>query len=83
MTEDFLIKDLRRMPGLFRRWELPSLFQLRRLYRIEDAGEHTDGTPLLALYTDAPVTDADPNAPRSSPRGRDSRVSQSAAREGV
>lgn len=40
----------KRIPGLFRRWELPEVCQPDRRYQIEDAGSHADGTPLLALY---------------------------------
>ena len=46
-----LSEDLKRIPGLFRRWELPEIFEANRDYHIEDAGVHADGTPLLALYT--------------------------------
>lgn len=41
---------LRRIPGLFRKWELPDIFETRRNYQIEEAGEHADGTPLFALF---------------------------------
>jgi len=44
-------EDLKRIPGLFRRWELPEIFEANRDYHIEDAGVHADGTPLVALYT--------------------------------
>ena len=44
-------EDLKRMPGLFRRWELPGIFEANRDYHVEDAGMHADGTPLVALYT--------------------------------
>jgi hypothetical protein len=42
--------DLKRIPGLFRRWELPEIFEASRDYHIEDAGVHADGTPLVALF---------------------------------
>jgi hypothetical protein len=42
--------DLKRIPGLFRRWELPEIFEANRDYHIEDAGVHADGTSLVALY---------------------------------
>ena len=44
-------EDLKRIPGLFRRWELSEIFEANRDYHVEDAGMHADGTPLLALYT--------------------------------
>lgn len=43
-------EQLRRIPGLFRKWELPDLFEAQRHYQIEEAGEHADGTPLFALF---------------------------------
>ena len=43
-------EDMKRIPGLFRRWELPEIFEPHRRYHIEEAGAHIDGTPLLALY---------------------------------
>lgn len=46
-----LSEDLKRIPGLFRRWELPGIFEANRDYHVEDAGMHADGTPLVALYT--------------------------------
>ena len=42
--------DLKRLPGLYRRWELTEVFVPNRFYRIENAGTHADGTPLLAVY---------------------------------
>lgn len=48
---DTLSEDLTRIPGLFRRWELPEIFEPNRDYHIEDAGAHADGTPLVALYS--------------------------------
>lgn len=45
--------DLRRLPGLYRRWELTEVFEPNRFYRIEGAGTHADGTPLLAVYVDS------------------------------
>jgi hypothetical protein len=47
---DIPSEDLKRIPGLFRRWELPEIFEANRDYHIEDAGVHADGTPLIALY---------------------------------
>ena len=40
----------RRLPGLYRRWELAELLHARQDYRLEDAGETIDGTPLVAVY---------------------------------
>lgn len=47
-------KDLTRIPGLYRRWELPEVLCGHLTYRIEKAGAHEDGTPLVAIYADAP-----------------------------
>lgn len=49
-------EGLRRLPGLYRRWELLEVFEPRRKYQIEDAGVHADGTPLLAIYVSDPVS---------------------------
>lgn len=43
--------DLARVPGLYRRWEFSDVLETRRTYRLEDAGAHADGTPLVAIYT--------------------------------
>jgi hypothetical protein len=48
-----LSADLTRIPGLYRRWELPEILKNQRAYRIENAGAHQDGTPLVAIYADA------------------------------
>ena len=48
-----LSADLKRIPGLYRRWELPEILKSQRAYRIENAGSHQDGTPLVAVYADA------------------------------
>ena len=50
---DLLTADLKRVPGLYRRWELPEILKNQRAYRIENAGSHQDGTPLVAVYADA------------------------------
>ena len=47
---DSSTEQLRRIPGLFRKWELPDVFEAQRNYQIEEAGEHADGTPLFALF---------------------------------
>ena len=57
---DLLSADLKRVPGLYRRWELPEILKNQRAYRIENAGAHQDGTPLVAVYADA---DADTGQP--------------------
>ena len=49
--------DLKRIPGLYRRWELTEVFEAHRNYQIEDAGTHADGTPLLAIFVSDPVPD--------------------------
>lgn len=41
---------LRRLPGLFRRWELAQVIEPGVDYRVEDAGMAADGTPLYAVY---------------------------------
>lgn len=45
--------ELVHIPGLYRRWELPEVLRNHRTYRIEKAGTHEDGTPLVAIYADA------------------------------
>lgn len=47
-------EPFKRIPGLYRRWELPEIFKLQRRYHIEEAGTHADGTPLLAVYSSEP-----------------------------
>ena len=42
--------ELRRLPGLFRRWELAQVIEVGEDYRIEDAGTAGDGTALFAVY---------------------------------
>jgi uncharacterized protein YerC len=48
--DDEGIRTHRRLPGLYRRWEVAELLQAGHDYRVEDAGETIDGTPLLAVY---------------------------------
>lgn len=55
---DLPLEDLKRLPGLYRRWELTEVFEPHRNYQIEDAGTHADGTPLLAIYVSDPIADA-------------------------
>lgn len=52
-------ETLQRIPGLYRRWELPQIIELSRLYHLEDAGVHADGTPLVAIYASAPAAGGD------------------------
>ena len=42
--------DMVRIPGLYRHWELPQILRMHEAFRIEDAGAHEDGTPLLAVF---------------------------------
>lgn len=49
---DPMSEDLKRIPGLYRRWELPEILKNHRTYGIEKAGTHQDGTPLVAIYAD-------------------------------
>ena len=53
-TTEPATEPLQRIPGLYRRWELPEIFELHRRYHLEDAGAHADGTPLVAVYASAP-----------------------------
>ena len=56
-NSDLPLEDLKRLPGLYRRWELTEVFEQHRNYQIEDAGTHADGTPLLAIYVSDPIAD--------------------------
>lgn len=55
MTADLSLANYRRLPGLYRRWELTEVCEPNRNYQIEDAGTHADGTPLLAIYVSEAV----------------------------
>ena len=55
-TADLSLEDFRRLPGLYRRWELTEVCEPNHNYQIEDAGAHADGTPLLAIYVSDPVS---------------------------
>jgi hypothetical protein len=46
---------LRRLPGLFRRWELAQVIEAGKDYHVEDAGSASDGTALYAVYVSASV----------------------------
>lgn len=55
--------ELRRLPGLFRRWELSQVIEAGEDYRIEDAGSTSDGTTLFAIYrgvSNAPAAEGNP-----------------------
>lgn len=68
------INDLTRLPGLFRRWELPDVLDTRRTYRLEEAGAHADGTPLVAVYTNPtapPQIDSSAGADDGTPKASD------------
>ncbi len=43
-------EDFVRVPGLFRRWELPDVVEPGHDFHLEEAGTASDGTPLFALY---------------------------------
>lgn len=55
-TVDLSLEDFRRLPGLYRRWELTEVCEPNCNYQIEDAGTHADGTPLLAIYVSEPAS---------------------------
>ncbi len=42
--------EFRRLPGLYRRWEVARLLEPGEDYHLEDAGTAGDGTPLVAVY---------------------------------
>lgn len=50
VMEESLVRQLHRVPGLFRRFELALVLEPGTDYRIEDAGETADGCPLVAIY---------------------------------
>jgi hypothetical protein len=60
-----------RLPGLFRRWEIERVIEPGKDFHFEDAGEASDGTPLLAVYwrdpNEGPATNVAPANPRRSP----------------
>jgi len=59
-----------RFPGLFRKWELQELIVPGNDYRIESAGETSDGTPLFAVHegglAEVPADDGSPGAAGSA-----------------
>lgn len=46
----------RRLPGLFRRWELIEILRPGVHYQLEHAGAMQDGTPLIAVFMCDPAT---------------------------
>jgi hypothetical protein len=46
----------RRLPGLYRRWELIEILRPGVHYHLEDAGSMQDGTPLIAVFVCDPDT---------------------------
>jgi hypothetical protein len=74
---------LRRLPGLFRRWELAEVIEAGKDYHVEDAGSACDGTTLYALYVSAdvaPATDVDDSMKSTSrPRPRPERAALGAS----
>lgn len=55
MTEPEDYTEFRRLPGLFRRWELQQIIEVGGDYRVEDAGETEDGSPLFAIWQRDPA----------------------------
>lgn len=51
MQDDDFMEELIRVPGFYRAWELPQLLRLNEVFQIEDAGTHSDGSQLLAVYS--------------------------------
>ncbi len=51
MQDNDLKRELTRIPGFYRPWELPQLLKLNEAFQVEDAGAHSDGSPLLAVYS--------------------------------
>ena len=50
------LEDFRRLPGLYRRWELIEILRPGVHYHLEHAGSMQDGTPLIAVFVCDPVT---------------------------
>lgn len=69
-TADNSPDDLERLPGLYRRWELPDVFEPHRQYLIEEAGVHADGTPLYAVYAAVSAIEAPGGEQASGPTDR-------------
>jgi len=47
--------ELRRIPGLYRRWELAQVLKFGEDYHLEDAGTTSDGTALVAVFQSVPT----------------------------
>ena len=54
MTDETDTCALRRIPGLFRRWELAQLLAPGKDYHLQDAGTTSEGDALLAVYRSGP-----------------------------
>jgi len=52
---DYNTREFVRVPGLFRRWELEDVLEVGSDFHLEEAGETTDGTQLLAVYWRRPA----------------------------
>lgn len=50
------VEDYRRLPGLFRGWEVPEVLEGGADLHVEDAGATEDGTPVFAVYRRATRT---------------------------
>lgn len=50
------LDTFRRLPGLYRRWELIEILRPGVHYHLEDAGSMKDGTPLIAVFMCDPTT---------------------------
>ena len=50
MDDEIETCRMRRIPGLFRRWEIAALLEAGEDYHLEDAGTSGDGCALLAVY---------------------------------
>lgn len=50
------LDGFRRLPGLYRRWELVEILRPGVHYHLEDAGSMQDGTPLIAVFVCDPDT---------------------------
>ena len=53
--------ELRRLPGLYRSWELGQVLKPGPDYHLEDAGETAEGSRLISIYqsADEPETGRD------------------------
>jgi len=51
--------DLQRIPGLFRRWELPQILKLGVDYHLIHAGRAEDGSDLVAVFERASDAEGD------------------------